>query len=248
MNLLIINADDYGYCAGINRGIIDGYQKGVITSTTLMPVMPGFDQAIEFAKENPKLGVGIHLTLTCNRPLLSNVPSLVNEQGYFHKITYYEKDFSIDPDDLYREWQAQIEKVIASGIKPDHLDSHHHVHVIKSISPIFEKLAKEYHLPVRGNYEKLPAIKSTKRFYGNFDSLSRTKDIWKPFELSNLIEDVKTYGSVEVMCHPGYLDTDILEGSSLTTNRTYTLRELQNSHYPQFFQNAQIQLGTFSDL
>lgn len=248
MKLLIINADDYGYCAGINQGIITAYQKGVITSTTIMPGMPGFEQATALAKANPELGVGIHLTLTCNRPILNDVPSLVDEQGYFHKITYYEQDFTINPEELYREWQAQIEKVIAAGIQPDHLDSHHHVHVLQQISPVFEKLAKAYNLPVRGNYQKSADIKSTRRFYSTFDNLSRSKAIWKPFDLHSLVEDVQTYGSVEIMCHPGYLDADIIEGSSLTVNRTYTLRELQDPRYPALFQNAQIQLGNFSQL
>ncbi|MFV0396086.1 MAG: ChbG/HpnK family deacetylase, partial [Coprobacillaceae bacterium] len=60
---LIINADDFGYSTGQNLGIIEGYKHGCITSTTLLTTMPGTNQAIHLAKENPDLDVGIHLSL-----------------------------------------------------------------------------------------------------------------------------------------------------------------------------------------
>lgn len=59
MGKLIINADDFGYGKGVNMGIIEAYQNGVLTSTTLMAGMPGFDQAVKLAKDNPGLGVGV---------------------------------------------------------------------------------------------------------------------------------------------------------------------------------------------
>ncbi|MEG0276419.1 MAG: ChbG/HpnK family deacetylase, partial [Coprobacillus sp.] len=67
---IINNADDFGYSNAINYGIIDCYLNGMLTSTTLMPAMPGFDHAVALAKQNPGLGIGVHLTLTCGRPVL----------------------------------------------------------------------------------------------------------------------------------------------------------------------------------
>ena len=66
---LIINADDFGYSNGVNYGIIDAFKNGILTSTTCLTNMPGFNHAIQLAKENPNLGIGIHLTLTCGKPL-----------------------------------------------------------------------------------------------------------------------------------------------------------------------------------
>lgn len=246
--MLIVNADDFGYCPAVNKGVIESYQQGIVTSATIMVGMPGFDQAIELAKANPGMGLGVHLTLTCRKPIRNDVPSLVDEHGDFHKITFYEKDFSVDLDEVYQEWKAQINKVIASGIQPDHLDSHHHVHTIKGITQVFDQLAKEYQLPVRGNYSKSKGIKSPAYFFTNFDSVARTKDIWKPYDIHNLIENTNKFGSVEIMCHPGYLDTTIYEGSSLNINRMYTMRELQNKHYPKLLQENGVTLGTFKDL
>ena len=64
MRKLINNADDFGYSHAINYGIIDSYLDGILTSTTLMPGMPGFQHAVALAKKNPCLGNGIHLTKT----------------------------------------------------------------------------------------------------------------------------------------------------------------------------------------
>lgn len=248
MNLLIVNADDFGYSAGINYGIIDAYQNGILSSTTLMANMPGFKQATLLAKENPELGVGVHLTLTCGSPVKNNVKSLVETDGKFHKLSFYEKDFFIDLDELYDEWKAQIDAVIAGGIRPTHLDSHHHVNTIAPLTTIFERLAKEYDLPVRHNYEFSKSFVTTRRFFTVLDTLGRDKEIWKPMTIHNLIEDVKTFGSVEAMTHPGYIDAVVLDNSSLNDNRAFQLRELQKESYRKLLQENDITLGTYADL
>lgn len=247
MKMLIINADDFGYSVGINDGIIDSHKYGVLTSTTLMANMPGFSHAVSLAKDNPKLGVGVHLTLTCDKPVLKNVSSLVQDNGYFHSIGFYEQEFKIDADDLYKEWKAQIEKVIASGIIPTHLDSHH-VNSLPGISEVFNSLAREYKLPVRGNYVVPKDIKTTKGFYTDFDSLATNKEIWKHMDIKNLIDSVISYGTVEAMCHPGYIDFDVFTRSSLTKNRTYTVKELQRNLYKDIFTENNIVLGNYQDL
>ena len=63
MKKLIINADDFGLHPLINKGIIEGHQKGMITSTSIMPSAPCFKEAANLAVQNPELGIGIHLTL-----------------------------------------------------------------------------------------------------------------------------------------------------------------------------------------
>jgi predicted glycoside hydrolase/deacetylase ChbG (UPF0249 family) len=78
---LIVNADDFGYSRCVNFGIIDAHRDGINNSATMMMNMLGVGHAIELAKENPKLQVGIHLVLTCGKPLLPDVPSLVDESA-----------------------------------------------------------------------------------------------------------------------------------------------------------------------
>lgn len=92
MSRLIINVDDFGYCSGVNRGIIESHQNGVLTSTTMMCGMPGFDEAVNLAIENPKLGVGVHLTLTSGYPVKKDLQTIVAEDGKFRSSTFYFKE------------------------------------------------------------------------------------------------------------------------------------------------------------
>lgn len=248
MSLLIINADDFGYSTGVNYGIIHSYQRGILTSTTMMANMPGFDEGVKLAEENTGLGIGIHLSLTCGSPLRNDVPSLVGNNGKFHDLTFYEKAFEIDLNELYKEWKEQIEKIINSGIEPTHIDSHHHVNGIASITEVFNQLAKEYNLPVRNNFEVPDDIKTTKRFNTTFDLISSVKEIWKPMELKNIIQECKAFGTVEAMCHPGYVDSVLLENSSLRDSRAVTVSELQRSDYAEILEENGIRLGTYADL
>jgi predicted glycoside hydrolase/deacetylase ChbG (UPF0249 family) len=248
MALMIINADDFGYGNGINHGIIESHRNGILTSTTMMANMPGFDHAKAFAKENPNLGIGVHLVLTCGAPLRTDVPSLVNEKGNFHHLSFYEADFEINLEELYLEWKSQIEKVIQAGIEPTHLDSHHHVNSIGPLTEVFEKLAREYHLPVRSNYKVSDDLLTTRRFFHTLDSLGMEKEIWRPMAIRSLIDDCLTFGSVEVMCHPGYVDAELLDRSSFTSGRAYQVRELTKEKYKILFDEMGITLGTYRDL
>src|SRR5699024_11986375 len=100
---LIINADDFGYSRAVNYGIIDAHKKGVLTSTTLMTNMPGAEHAYKLGKEYNHLGIGVHLTLTCGKPLLDNHQTLVDADGNFKKLHHYQGKFHVDQDELYQE-------------------------------------------------------------------------------------------------------------------------------------------------
>ncbi|WP_145524015.1 carbohydrate deacetylase [Virgibacillus sp. SK37] len=245
MHKVIINSDDFGYSCGINYGIVDAYLKGILTSTTIMANMPGFDHAVELKKENPDLGVGVHLTLTCGKPLLDDVPSLIQVNGDFHKLSFYKQDFSIDQDELYREWDTQIQKVYEAGIEPTHLDSHHHTHTIGINQDVVVNLAKKYSLPVRRNFEKNALVKTTSYFEENFDIIGDPKNIEGNLDvyLDNLVKKLKAYESTEIMCHAGYIDKAILNGSSFIFPRAYQTDFLINSSFAKKLLNdASIQL------
>jgi len=247
MSLVIINADDFGYSQGINLGIIEAHKNGILSSTTMMANMPGFEHGVELAKNNPKLGIGVHLNLTCGKPLLDNVPSLTDYKE-FRNLSYYEKETELDEGEIYREWDAQINKIKNAGIVPTHLDSHHHINRIAPINEIFIKLAREYNLPVRNNFDVPKDIKTVKKFFTEFDAIGMNKEIWKGMTISNLIQDCKMYKSVEVMCHPGYIDDVVLKTSSLTDNRAYTTMELKKISYKEILDKNSIKIGTFNDL
>jgi len=68
MTLLIINTDDYGYSKAINLGVIESFRNRILSSTTMMVNMPGFYHGVDLAKENPELGIGVHLTYNIWNP------------------------------------------------------------------------------------------------------------------------------------------------------------------------------------
>jgi chitin disaccharide deacetylase len=230
MITLIVNADDFGYSHGVNYGILDSHLNGIVNSTTLMMNMPGTEHAIELAKKNPSLQVGIHLVLTCGKPLLEDVPSLVDENGNFKRLYRLNEDMDITLSDLEREWTAQIEKFLASGLHLTHIDSHHHVHTFKGLLPIIQKLANKYQLPVRTNgYERIEGVKAFSNiclvdFYG--DGVTNNY-----FQV--LPKRVKKGQKVEVMCHPAYLDSHLLRGSSYTHDRLKELDVLTTVKLPE---------------
>ena len=118
---LIVNADDFGLSPGVTRGIVHAFRNGVLTSTTMLVNMPHFDDAVEAARANPELGVGVHLTLLWGRPVLApeRVPSLVEPDGTFPRTLgtlarrYYLGRLSAH--EITLEIEAQIRKFTEAG-------------------------------------------------------------------------------------------------------------------------------------
>lgn len=227
---VIINADDFGYSNGVNYGIIDAYHNGILTSTTCLTNGYGFNHAIQLAKENPKLGVGVHLTLTSGKPVIDKLSSLTDSNGNFKKYSHYENKFYIDAKELYVEWKSQIERFLSTGLKPTHLDSHHHVNNLENIKPVFLQLASEYNLPVRNNLgrnEDYPDIKMVDYFeYQPETILKATQEIKNNY---------KSYKTIEIMCHPAYIDKILRDSSSFVMPRIEEVDILTSKHAKNTF-------------
>lgn len=153
MKKLIVNADDFGLHPLINAGIIKGYKEGFITSTSLMPSAPCWQEAVKLAQENPQLGIGVHLTLVGSvAPVLpaAKVSSLLDEQGLFlpDYIAFAKRFYSgsIKRSELEAELRAQIERALESKINITHIDSHQHTHVLPGINALVLKLCNEYNI------------------------------------------------------------------------------------------------------
>jgi len=81
---LIVNADDFGIAEAVNRGIVEAHDRGIVTSASIMATGSSFERAVVLARERPKLGIGVHLVLTEQRPLAgAYVPTLVGPDGRF---------------------------------------------------------------------------------------------------------------------------------------------------------------------
>jgi len=152
---LIVNADDLGYTPGVSAGIFRAHLEGIVTSTTAMVNMPdaadAIAQAITLA---PRLGLGLHLTLTAGKPVspLALVPDLVQQDGTFLARPELISTLpEIDRVQIEQELRAQVNRFIdLAGRPPDHLDSHHHsIFMSPSSAQITLSLARELQIPVR---------------------------------------------------------------------------------------------------
>ena len=150
MRRLIVNADDFGLHAAVNRGILAAHTEGIVSSTSLMAGGAALDDAVRIAKQCPQLGVGVHLTLVGARPVLpvAEVSSLLDESGAFYgSYPLFIKRFlrgKIRLAEVERELAAQIDRVRMAGIQPSHLDSHQHLHVLPGIGGIVLDLARRF--------------------------------------------------------------------------------------------------------
>jgi predicted glycoside hydrolase/deacetylase ChbG (UPF0249 family) len=157
--LLIINADDFGMCNAVNEAIFRTLKKGVVRSTTLMVPCPWALHAMRFLANHPEIPFGVHLTVISEwvdyrwGPVTSRekVPSLVDKAGYFYNFEQMPAFLAqASLDQLEMEFRAQIEAVLAAGLKPTHLDWHClRIGGWPDIFEIMIRLAKEYGLALR---------------------------------------------------------------------------------------------------
>ncbi|WP_421617386.1 chitin disaccharide deacetylase [Brevibacillus sp. TJ4] len=244
---LIVNADDFGYCKGVNDGIVEAYRNGVVSSATLMVNMPGFAHAIRLAKENPGLGTGVHLVLTCGKPVCPDVPSLTDSAGCFPRGQDHLA--AVHPDEVEREFSAQIERFLQAGLRLSHLDSHHHVHAQETILPVVLRLAERYRVPVRqpwplaGPGRAGLAVRSTEGFSSQFygDALSEEAFL-------AIVETLRPCATAEIMCHPGYEDEYLLANSAYVRQRVRELQILTSTAVKARIANSGIELVTFQEI
>ena len=147
---LIVNADDLGWTAGVNRGIAEAHRNGIVTSASLLANGEAFTEAVALARDTSGLGVGVHLNLNTGPPVAprASVPSLLNDAGEFEGgpdgllLKIATRGLSMREVEL--EWSAQISKVRDAGIEPTHLDGHKHVHMLPGLFEIALRLAKRH--------------------------------------------------------------------------------------------------------
>ena len=154
--LLIIHADDLGVSHSTNAAVIKAFENNSITSASMMVPCSWFPEIADYIKKNPGLDVGIHLTLTSEWEFYKwggvassgETPGLLNKYGYFY-ASNEEMGKNATPAEVEKELRAQIEKVLAYGIQPTHLDNHMGSLLVNpELMKIYIKLAKEYRLPI----------------------------------------------------------------------------------------------------
>ncbi len=234
---LIINADDFGMCEGNTIGILLAHKHGLVSSSTCMMNMPYTRDYINYCDN---LELGVHLNITIGKPLTC-MTSFVDDNGYFRRPNSYSDGKPHgDNQELYLEFKAQIERFIEiTGHKPDHLDSHHHVHLLPWFEDVTKQLAYEYDIPIRqrdqimDHYEYVRCIDT---MYDDLISMDFIRDICENHD-----------GIIELMCHPGLIDQRLCNISSYNMPRMKELALLTSEEMKDYINEQGIEIISFSD-
>jgi chitin disaccharide deacetylase len=166
---LIINADDFGLTAGVNRAIAELHAAGVLTSTTLMARAGATSEAIDIALSTPSLGVGCHVVLVDGEPVLPprEIPTLVDQKtGCFpaRLTTFLARLFTgrISAEEIEAEAAAQIRSLRAKGLQLTHVDTHKHTHMFPAVlRPVLRAARTADIHAVRNPFEPALAVRAT---------------------------------------------------------------------------------------
>lgn len=247
---LIVNADDLGRTPGVNRGIVQAHRTGIVSSATLMVAQPAADEAPSLARENPELGIGLHVALTGGPSCLpaSQLASLVDENG---RLPAGPQGLAhADLEQVLAEARAQLRRFRElMGAPPTHLDSHHHSHAaVPQVLEALVTLGWETGLPVRSVSPEMRARLTRERvptpdhFVDAFHGEGAT--------LENLVRILSRTepGVSELMCHPAVVDEPLLAGSRYARERGRELSVLTHAEARQSIQAAGIRLIHFGQL
>lgn len=261
MKFLIPNADDFGYTRDVNEGIIHAHRAGILTATTLMATGAAFDHAVTLARENPSLDVGVHLVL-------------VGSDGFPPTVAQLIREIARGRIQIYDQLAAQVRKVQNAGIRPTHLDTHKHTHLLPPVLGAVARIASEFGIPwVRRPFD-LPlhaggvpwsrrAVSKSLGFAraGFHRVLSRhgcrTTDHFAGFqltghydaaELAQLIRDLPD-GVTEFMCHPGFCTAELLASRTrLKESRRRELDALVSREARAALEESGVKLASYPEI
>ncbi|MSO19140.1 MAG: ChbG/HpnK family deacetylase [Acidobacteria bacterium] len=266
MKQLIVNADDFGYTRGVNRAIVEACHqngqggRGIVTATSLMANAPAFDDAVELARQSPWLDVGCHLNLVDGQPVspAASLPSLVDAGGRLlgsKRLGWRLITRAVSGTEIERECAAQVERLLAAGIQPSHLDTHQHTQLHPTVAAAVARTALRYGIGwLRRPFENVspPAQfgNGTRRILaavlrmlaGSFDRAVsdmratnglRCPDHFSGFVLTGALTIHSLHatlvrlpeGTTELICHPGYADAAL--AGSPTILQAERQRELE---------------------
>jgi chitin disaccharide deacetylase len=181
---LIVNADDFGASRGLNRGILECYTRGVVTSASLMVTGRAVHEAVAISRDYPGLSVGLHWD--------------VWGEG--------ERQFDIaDVPAVRREFCRQVEEFHRlMGYMPTHIDSHHHLHRRPELLPVFRELVEPLGVPLRGE----TGVRFIGGFYAQWEWMVTNLEFVSVPRLQCMLREEVDEGWTEFSCHPGYVSPD----------------------------------------
>lgn len=227
---LIVNADDFGMSPGINRGVIEAHQRGIVTSTSLMVRWPDAAGAASMALAQRRLSVGLHVDLG----------EWVWRDGS-RDVLYLVAD-PADAGAVTREVQAQLAMFRRlMGRDPSHLDSHQHVHRREPVRTILTDLARELGIPLR---EFDSDVRLLGDFYGQTGFGEPAHDLITVEHLLSILQDLSE-GVTELMCHAGHGEA---LATIYATERDQELAVLCDPRIREAIDSLHITLTSFAEI
>lgn len=251
--LLIINADDYGLTDGICDAINDLSSSRAITNTTMMLCAHGAaDRISQKLNKAVRTTAGVHLQLTSGTPVSPKykVPSLIDKKGAFKDPRRH----AANVREVNIEWRAQIELAIKLlGHSPTHIDSHHGMHRLPALFPVYKAIAQDYNLPFRGTINKLRDeiiahnLRGTSAIVRDWTS-SCTGALGLMSEIDRVAGEFPSSTAIEVVAHPGTSDPTLRQISSLNDKRECDLHGLIEAHKTKIFEEGGYKMAGFSEV
>jgi chitin disaccharide deacetylase len=227
---LIVNADDFGRSAGINRGILAAHDHGIVTSASAMVRWPAVEEAARQAALRPRLSVGLHVDL-------GEWKLVGNQWVAVYEVVSSENESAV---------AAEVERQLACfrdffGHDPTHVDSHQHIHRNDSVRPILLSIASRQRIPLR---HFSPKIQYCGKFYGqDVDGVPISGALSVP-GLSRILENLPV-GCTELACHPAdSCDLDTMYGQERLLERSV----LCDPRLADLLLQLQIELCSFGDI
>ncbi|EFB2825533.1 chitin disaccharide deacetylase [Escherichia sp. 93.0816] len=249
--LLIVNADDFGLSKGQNYGIIEACRNGIVTSTTALVNGEAIAHAVQLSRDEPSLAVGMHFVLTLGKPLTA-MPGLTREGVLGKWIWQLAEEDALPLEEIAQELASQYLRFIELfGRKPTHLDSHHHVHMFPQIFPIVAKFAAEEGIALRIDRQPLSYdgdLPANLRSSQGFSSAFYGEEISESLFLQ-VLDDSCHRGerSLEVMCHPAFVDNTIRQ-SAYCFPRLTELEVLTSASLKYAIAERGYRLGSYLDV
>jgi chitin disaccharide deacetylase len=227
---LVVNADDFGQSAGINAGIVEAHERGIVTSASLMVRWPAATEAAALAHAHPRLGVGLHLDLG----------EWAYREGSWESL--YQVAPTDDPGAVEVELGRQLERFRElTGRDPTHIDSHQHAHRAEPVRSVVCEAARAAGIPVR-HFTK--GIRYSGDFYGQGGNGYPVPEAIGVESLLRIIDELPA-GITELACHPG--DASGLD-SMYRAERMLELRTLCDPRVREAIARAGIRLASFAEV
>lgn len=265
---LVVNADDFGFTHDVNRGIIEAHTRGILTAATLMANGGAFDDAVRLAHAHPSLDVGCHLVLVQGSSLAHTGQNLPADVRKLTEALFLRR---IDP---YAELRPQIQRILDAGMRPLHLDTHKHTHLLPRVLDAIARLSEEFRIPwVRRPFDfpleagGIPWSKrAVSRCLGTMRNhfhrkLSRhgcrTTDHFAGFQMTGRFRSAELVamlnslpeGSTEFMTHPGFCTDELLRSETrLKQSREEELKALVSPEVRSAIADNGIELSGYRSL